>query len=189
MVDETRPRLGMSGDQREVDGSLGQILRVTVPPYARLDPARTHATARDVSRAGAACLTQRVEEAFVATSRFTGFVEEGRKDLVRKGGLEPPRSCDRQPLKLVRLPIPPLSLWREPGALCAPRPATKHPILARRVHTAAAMRPAAETWGQASRWRRHQSRWNTVRKARIIPGARTMRPTSRRWSNSTVRRL
>ena len=28
--------------------------------------------------------------------------------MVRKGGLEPPRSCDRQPLKLVRLPIPPL---------------------------------------------------------------------------------
>jgi hypothetical protein len=28
--------------------------------------------------------------------------------LVRKGGLEPPRSCERQPLKLVRLPIPPL---------------------------------------------------------------------------------
>ncbi len=27
---------------------------------------------------------------------------------LRKGGLEPPRSCDRQPLKLVRLPIPPL---------------------------------------------------------------------------------
>ena len=27
---------------------------------------------------------------------------------MRKGGLEPPRSCDRQPLKLVRLPIPPL---------------------------------------------------------------------------------
>jgi len=24
-------------------------------------------------------------------------------DLVRKGGLEPPRSCDRQPLKLVYL--------------------------------------------------------------------------------------
>src|SRR5689334_3846377 len=29
--------------------------------------------------------------------------------LVRKGGLEPPRYCYRQPLKLVRLPIPPLS--------------------------------------------------------------------------------
>ncbi len=27
---------------------------------------------------------------------------------MRKGGLEPPRSCERQPLKLVRLPIPPL---------------------------------------------------------------------------------
>ena len=28
--------------------------------------------------------------------------------LMRKGGLEPPRYCYRQPLKLVRLPIPPL---------------------------------------------------------------------------------
>ena len=28
--------------------------------------------------------------------------------LERKGGLEPPRYCYRQPLKLVRLPIPPL---------------------------------------------------------------------------------
>ncbi len=32
----------------------------------------------------------------------------GRKLLVRKGGFEPPRSCERQPLKLVRLPVPPL---------------------------------------------------------------------------------
>src|SRR5688572_26007618 len=32
--------------------------------------------------------------------------------LVRKGGFEPPRSCERQPLKLVRLPVPPLSLRR-----------------------------------------------------------------------------
>ena len=30
--------------------------------------------------------------------------------LVRKGGFEPPRSCERQPLKLVRLPVPPLPL-------------------------------------------------------------------------------
>ncbi len=29
--------------------------------------------------------------------------------VVRKGGFEPPRSCERQPLKLVRLPVPPLS--------------------------------------------------------------------------------
>jgi hypothetical protein len=28
--------------------------------------------------------------------------------LVRKGGFEPPRYCYRQPLKLVRLPVPPL---------------------------------------------------------------------------------
>jgi hypothetical protein len=31
-----------------------------------------------------------------------------RKNLVRQRGLEPPRYCYRQPLKLVRLPIPPL---------------------------------------------------------------------------------
>jgi hypothetical protein len=30
--------------------------------------------------------------------------------MVRKGGFEPPRSCERQPLKLVRLPVPPLPL-------------------------------------------------------------------------------
>jgi hypothetical protein len=29
------------------------------------------------------------------------------KEVVRLSGFEPPRSCDRQPLKLVRLPIPP----------------------------------------------------------------------------------
>ena len=33
--------------------------------------------------------------------------------MVRKGGLEPPRYCYRQPLKLVRLPIPPLPLRRD----------------------------------------------------------------------------
>jgi hypothetical protein len=35
---------------------------------------------------------------------------EGPSRVVRKGGFEPPRSCERQPLKLVRLPVPPLSL-------------------------------------------------------------------------------
>ena len=34
------------------------------------------------------------------------------KLLVRKGGFEPPRPCGRQPLKLVRLPVPPLPLRR-----------------------------------------------------------------------------
>ena len=36
-------------------------------------------------------------------------------NVVRKGGFEPPRSCERQPLKLVRLPVPPLS--RQVGLL------------------------------------------------------------------------
>jgi hypothetical protein len=31
--------------------------------------------------------------------------------LVRKGGLEPPRSCDRQPLKL-RQNLPTCGFWR-----------------------------------------------------------------------------
>src|SRR6476661_4813424 len=34
--------------------------------------------------------------------------QSGPIHLVRKRGLEPPRYCYRQPLKLVRLPIPPL---------------------------------------------------------------------------------
>src|SRR6187431_2972807 len=36
------------------------------------------------------------------------LIEDNPIRLVRKGGLEPPRYCYRQPLKLVRLPIPPL---------------------------------------------------------------------------------
>src|SRR5262245_34032717 len=32
--------------------------------------------------------------------------------MVRKGGFEPPRYCYRQPLKLVRLPVPPLPQLR-----------------------------------------------------------------------------
>ena len=39
--------------------------------------------------------------------RFVG----GFEVLVRLSGFEPPRSCDRQPLKLVRLPIPPQPQW------------------------------------------------------------------------------
>ena len=34
------------------------------------------------------------------------------ESLVRKRGFEPLRSCDRQPLKLVRLPVPPLPQLR-----------------------------------------------------------------------------
>ena len=33
--------------------------------------------------------------------------------MVREGGFEPPRSCERQPLKLVRLPVPPLPHKRQ----------------------------------------------------------------------------
>ena len=37
---------------------------------------------------------------------------DDRQLLVRKRGFEPLRSCERQPLKLVRLPVPPLPLAR-----------------------------------------------------------------------------
>jgi hypothetical protein len=43
-----------------------------------------------------------------ATARQPSARDHERR-LVRKGGFEPPRSCERQPLKLVRLPVPPLS--------------------------------------------------------------------------------
>ena len=49
---------------------------------------------------------------------------ERERMLVRKGGFEPPRSCDRQPLKLVRLPFRHFrvqgvglsSIWHKPDA-------------------------------------------------------------------------
>src|SRR4030095_121586 len=41
-------------------------------------------------------------------SSFALRSEPEASRMVRKGGLEPPRYCYRQPLKLVRLPIPPL---------------------------------------------------------------------------------
>jgi hypothetical protein len=44
--------------------------------------------------------------------------QDPRKLLVRKKGLEPSRYCYRQPLKLVRLPIPPLP--QRGGALLRP---------------------------------------------------------------------
>jgi hypothetical protein len=51
-----------------------------------------------------------------ASGRVTEDVlERHAGGVVRKGGLEPPRYCYRQPLKLVRLPIPPLPLRREGG--------------------------------------------------------------------------
>ena len=55
--------------------------------------------------------------------------------MVRKGGLEPPRSCDRQPLKLVRLPIPPLpherefSVFSSQSSVVLPQPSVPNPVL------------------------------------------------------------
>ncbi len=43
------------------------------------------------------------------TNRRKSFIFK----VVRKGGFEPPRYCYRQPLKLVRLPVPPLPRGRE----------------------------------------------------------------------------
>ncbi len=43
---------------------------------------------------------------------------------MRKGGFEPPRSCERQPLKLVRLPVPPLPRGGLLRSVILPRAAT-----------------------------------------------------------------
>ena len=55
------------------------------------------------------CVTPRksVSKSLANRAEIRDFVRDSK--LVRKGGLEPPRYCYRQPLKLVRLPIPPLS--------------------------------------------------------------------------------
>src|SRR5438093_9625461 len=45
-----------------------------------------------------------------------GLVGKCERRLVRKRGFEPLRSCERQPLKLVRLPVPPLP--RSEGRFC-----------------------------------------------------------------------
>ena len=43
-----------------------------------------------------------------STLRWPATSEARKGRVVRKRGFEPLRSCDRQPLKLVRLPVPPL---------------------------------------------------------------------------------
>ena len=50
--------------------------------------------------------------------------------MVRKGGFEPPRSCERQPLKLVRLPF---RHFRERGTVRL-RPDTVHRALGKAAH-------------------------------------------------------
>jgi hypothetical protein len=60
-----------------------------------------------------------------ASGRVTEDVlERHAVGVVRKGGLEPPRYCYRQPLKLVRLPIPPLPLIGRSNSNREPRTKT-----------------------------------------------------------------
>jgi hypothetical protein len=67
---------------------------------------------------------------------FPGALELAKSfvfNMVRKGGFEPPQSCDRQPLKLVRLPVPPLPRASK-RELCRPlelpiSPAARVPVV------------------------------------------------------------
>src|SRR5205823_5912608 len=60
--------------------------------------------------------------------------ETSEASEMRKGGLEPPRYCYRQPLKLVRLPIPPLpragdlAVGRPEGRPLQRRPLQRRPL-------------------------------------------------------------
>ena len=66
------------------------------------------ARVRGMDRWFALLLRSYGETAF-ATQEARACLDEarliGERSLVRKRGFEPPRSCDRQPLKLVRLPF------------------------------------------------------------------------------------
>jgi hypothetical protein len=66
------------------------------------------------------------------------------KLLVRKGGFEPPRCCHRQPLKLVRLPVPPLSRF---GGWSCPTVRRNRRTLSERTPTGRA-RPVASRPGR-----------------------------------------
>ena len=68
-------------------------------------------------------------------------------DVVRKGGFEPPRSCERQPLKLVRLPVPPLPRRGTENARILPAPALQY-------NAGSARSPGGdEGHGRRGRWR------------------------------------
>ena len=66
-------------------------------------------------RKGEDCTASGIKSGSTVESEHENAREIGRfRFLVRKGGLEPPRYCYRQPLKLVRLPsdlpVPPTNL-------------------------------------------------------------------------------
>ena len=64
------------------------------------------------------------------TEDFCPRQSERERAMVRKKGLEPSRPCGRQPLKLVRLPIPPLPrLEGLPGLLREARPTSNFDLL------------------------------------------------------------
>ena len=67
-----------------------------------------------------------------------------RLKVVRKGGFEPPRCCHRQPLKLVRLPVPPLprltAAW-EIESSCAVRLTAPRVLPVRRPQRQARLAP------------------------------------------------
>ena len=84
------------------EAATAECLRIAVAP------GRARASARGlptVARWGAlSCPPPRR----FATLWWATFACDRERRLVRKKGLEPSRPCGRQPLKLVRLPIPPL---------------------------------------------------------------------------------
>src|SRR5262249_32754686 len=70
-------------------------------PSAIAEKARADRSDRDIARR---------ERSTSSLASSPGTAPIRACDGVRGGGLEPPQLCSRQPLKLVRLPIPPSSL-------------------------------------------------------------------------------
>jgi hypothetical protein len=73
----------------------------------------SQAGCRGPRRSKGASRTERAGGARASEASLAGCRGPRHSRLVRKGGFEPPRSCERQPLKLVRLPVPPLSRTRK----------------------------------------------------------------------------
>ena len=104
--------LESSADLHDVQMFLGHAAITTTSRYVQSTPLRLErALARLEAVAGFAQDSHKARRGAprrAPIDRARSARKFLKRRMVRKGGFEPPRSCERQPLKLVRLPVPPL---------------------------------------------------------------------------------
>ena len=118
----------------------GHTSRLNRPELGRTFDSDEYAAEELVAELGSAIACARVDISPQPRPDHAAYLAHWLKALVSEGGLEPPRPCGHQPLKLARLPIPPLRRGASgrPGAddrLPAPvggghRPHTQSSVLA-----------------------------------------------------------